>query len=117
MTYDYDVIVIGGGGAGMAAAITACDSGARVALLEAANQLGGSTALSGGVVYGAPTSIQRAAGIDSDTVDAMFEYYMTLNQHKVEPSIVRRLRSEEHTSELQSLMRISYAVFSLQQIK
>src|SRR3546814_1238162 len=25
----------------------------------------------------------------------------------------RRLRSEEHTSELQSLMRISYAVFSL----
>src|SRR3546814_8177577 len=26
---------------------------------------------------------------------------------------VRRRRSEEHTSELQSLMRISYAVFSL----
>src|SRR3546814_5476726 len=120
MTYDYDVIVIGGGGAGMAAAITACDSGARVALLEAANQLGGSTALSGGVVYGAPTSIQRAAGIDSDTVDAMFEYYMTLNQHKVEPSILRRLyelRSEEHTSELQSLMRISYAVFCLKKTK
>lgn len=91
MTYDYDVIVIGGGGAGMAAAITACDAGARVALLEAADRLGGSTALSGGVVYGAPTSVQRAAGIDSDTVDAMFEYYMTLNQHKVEPAIVRRL--------------------------
>src|SRR3546814_10124534 len=29
-------------------------------------------------------------------------------------SIVRVLRSEEHTSELQSLMRISYAVFCLQ---
>src|SRR3546814_1089601 len=28
-----------------------------------------------------------------------------------------RLRSEEHTSELQSLMRISYAVFCLQQQK
>src|SRR3546814_9142435 len=28
-----------------------------------------------------------------------------------------RLRSEEHTSELQSLMRISYAVFCLQQKK
>src|SRR3546814_1557823 len=27
----------------------------------------------------------------------------------------RRLRSEEHTSELQSLMRISYAVFCLKQ--
>src|SRR3546814_3955163 len=28
-------------------------------------------------------------------------------------AIVRRARSEEHTSELQSLMRISYAVFCL----
>src|SRR3546814_3679445 len=28
-------------------------------------------------------------------------------------SLTRRLRSEEHTSELQSLMRISYAVFCL----
>src|SRR3546814_4160976 len=30
------------------------------------------------------------------------------------PSIMIRTRSEEHTSELQSLMRISYAVFCLQ---
>src|SRR3546814_5233569 len=29
------------------------------------------------------------------------------------PLIILRLRSEEHTSELQSLMRISYAVFCL----
>src|SRR3546814_10860416 len=31
----------------------------------------------------------------------------------VEPWIVDRQRSEEHTSELQSLMRITYAVFCL----
>src|SRR3546814_5741361 len=31
--------------------------------------------------------------------------------------IVPRIRSEEHTSELQSLMRISYAVFCLQKKK
>src|SRR3546814_1927351 len=30
---------------------------------------------------------------------------------------IERLRSEEHTSELQSLMRISYAVFCLKKIK
>src|SRR3546814_2881425 len=30
---------------------------------------------------------------------------------------VRRIRSEEHTSELQSLMRISYAVFCLKKKK
>src|SRR3546814_6320385 len=32
-------------------------------------------------------------------------------------STLRRLRSEEHTSELQSLMRISYAVFCLKKKK
>src|SRR3546814_3921279 len=32
---------------------------------------------------------------------------------RVEPTLYRRVRSEEHTSELQSLMRISYAVFCL----
>src|SRR3546814_1593532 len=32
---------------------------------------------------------------------------------KKDPSFVRVRRSEEHTSELQSLMRISYAVFCL----
>src|SRR3546814_16574637 len=35
-------------------------------------------------------------------------------QHLHRPAATRRLRSEEHTSELQSLMRISYAVFCLQ---
>src|SRR3546814_5587646 len=33
--------------------------------------------------------------------------------HEFATEGVRRLRSEEHTSELQSLMRISYAVFCL----
>src|SRR3546814_956896 len=32
-------------------------------------------------------------------------------------AIIRRSRSEEHTSELQSLMRISYAVFCLKKKK
>src|SRR3546814_5474531 len=32
-------------------------------------------------------------------------------RHALEPKPAHRLRSEEHTSELQSLMRISYAVF------
>src|SRR3546814_12472392 len=36
-------------------------------------------------------------------------------QHQVEPHAPRR--SEEHTSELQSLMRISYAVFCLKKKK
>lgn len=94
MAYDYDVIVIGAGGAGMAAALSAREQGANVLLLEAGERVGGSTRLSGGVYYAAGTSVQRARGIENDSPDAMFLYYMTLNQHKVEPSLVRRLCDE-----------------------
>src|SRR3546814_10425465 len=34
-------------------------------------------------------------------------------RRRIEPEQLRAVRSEEHTSELQSLMRISYAVFCL----
>src|SRR3546814_4106075 len=39
------------------------------------------------------------------------------DQLSVRPEILNPLRSEEHTSELQSLMRISYAVFCLKKKK
>src|SRR3546814_8444679 len=35
----------------------------------------------------------------------------------IDPTLDRHMRSEEHTSELQSLMRISYAVFCLKKKK
>lgn len=47
--------------------------------------------MSGGVFYAAGTSLQHQAGIEGDTPDAMFQYYMTLNQYKLEPALVRRL--------------------------
>ncbi|MEE2783932.1 MAG: FAD-dependent oxidoreductase [Pseudomonadota bacterium] len=90
MNHDYDVIVIGSGVAGLSAAIAAADAGARVLIVEADKQVGGSSRLSGGHFYAAGTGIQRQAGIEDDTPDAMFEHYMTLNQWLVEPSVVRR---------------------------
>src|SRR3546814_2198765 len=39
------------------------------------------------------------------------------NAHTATPSTPNNARSEEHTSELQSLMRISYAVFCLKKKK
>jgi fumarate reductase flavoprotein subunit len=87
---EFDVIVVGAGGAGLAAATTAADRGARVLLVEAAEKAGGSTALSGGVFYAAGTSLQKTAGVEDDA-DALFRYYMNVNQHKLEASVVNRL--------------------------
>ena len=94
MDPDYDVIIVGGGGAGLAAAHEALETGARVLIVEAGEALGGSTRLSGGHIYAAGTSVQRAAGVEGDTPEAAFHYYMTLNQFRLEPAVARRLCEE-----------------------
>lgn len=63
---EVDVLVVGAGGAGLAAAIAAHDSGAVVAITEKLDRPGGNTALSTGSLPGAGTRFQRAAGIDDN---------------------------------------------------
>jgi fumarate reductase flavoprotein subunit len=63
---EYDVIVVGAGMAGYAAAISASESGASVLLLEKMSMYGGSTAWSGGAFCFAGTPEQAAAGIEDN---------------------------------------------------
>ena len=66
MSTDIDVVVVGGGGCGLTAAIAAAEAGARVALLEKLDRLGGNTSLSTGSIPAAGTRYQVAAGIEDD---------------------------------------------------
>ncbi len=65
----YDVIVVGAGGAGLAAAIEARESGASVLLLEKNLQPGGSTAWSIGSVSATGTPHQKKRGIVDSPAD------------------------------------------------
>ena len=69
---DCDVAIVGGGGAGLAAAIEAAHLGRRVILIEKEAALGGSTAWSVGSISATNTPQQRARGI-VDHPDAHFE--------------------------------------------
>jgi succinate dehydrogenase/fumarate reductase flavoprotein subunit len=62
----HDVIVIGAGAAGMTAAAVAAAEGLRVLLIEAASKVGGTTAISGGMVWiPANTKMVSAGLVDS----------------------------------------------------
>jgi len=63
---EYDVLVIGSGAAGLAAAVTAAWHGQRVMLVEKAPVFGGATAWSGGWAWVPRNPLARRAGIVED---------------------------------------------------
>ena len=85
-----DVVIIGAGAAGASAAIEARTLGADVLILERASEGGGSTALSGGIVYlGGGTEIQKVCGF-SDDVEEMFKYLLAASGPNPDQTKVRQ---------------------------
>lgn len=69
----YDVVVVGAGAGGMAAALTANIEGRRVLLVEKSDRMGGSTAVSGGAVW-APLNSQTEQAGHPDSFDKVWTY-------------------------------------------
>jgi 3-oxosteroid 1-dehydrogenase len=66
-----DVVVLGSGAAGLAAALAASVSGAQVLVVERSELAGGTTAISGGIVWAPANHLMASAGIPDSEADAL----------------------------------------------
>lgn len=79
---EFDFVVVGSGGGGMAAALTASDAGLSTVLVEKAEMYGGSTGMSGGGVWIPNNPVLRAKGHD-DSRESIRRYLDALTEGKV----------------------------------
>jgi fumarate reductase flavoprotein subunit len=84
----WDVIVVGGGNAGIPCAIFAARRGARVLVIEAAGQVGGTLFLSGGQMSAGGTKFQKSKGIE-DSPQEHFDDVMRISNRTANPGILR----------------------------
>ena len=110
--YVCDVLVIGGGGAGLAAAIEARSTGAATILIEKNPELGGTTAWSIGSFTATGTPQQKKAGID-DSADSHFAdmpKFAGLDADRDNPGL-RRLFVDNANETLRWLMTMGVEFF------
>jgi 3-oxosteroid 1-dehydrogenase len=81
---EYDVVVVGSGGAGMVAALTAAHRGLSTVVIEKAPHFGGSTARSGGGVWIPNNEVLKRDGVQ-DTPEAARNYLHGIIGDAVEP--------------------------------
>jgi fumarate reductase flavoprotein subunit len=87
---EVDVLVVGAGACGLAAALRAAEGGASVAVVEKLDRLMGNTSVSSGSVPGAGTRFQRAAGIE-DGPEAFVEDLLRISGPHEAEALARRL--------------------------
>lgn len=83
----YDVIVLGTGAAGLTAAISAHDGGARVAVFEKGAKVGGTSAWSGGMVWIPMNRHMAELGIE-DCREKVLTYVMSMSHGLMSEDLV-----------------------------
>ncbi|MCH2169788.1 FAD-dependent oxidoreductase [Myxococcota bacterium] len=90
-----EVLVVGSGAAGLTAALSASEEGARVLLLERSDHVGGTTAVSGGALWIPMNPHMRELGV-SDSRDEALGYCMRLTLGRVDPSLLEHFVDTGH---------------------
>jgi fumarate reductase flavoprotein subunit len=84
----WDIVIVGGGTAGIPAGTFAARRGARVLVIEASKQLGGTLFLSTGQMSAAGTRLQKSKGI-VDTAQMHFDDVMRISHRTADPALVK----------------------------
>ncbi len=87
------VVIVGGGGTGLCAALAARDAGVDVLVVERDGQPMGTTAMSTGLIPAAGSAIQRAKGIE-DSPELFASDISTKAKGKVDTALVEHLARE-----------------------
>jgi 3-oxosteroid 1-dehydrogenase len=85
-----DLVIIGSGGGGMVAALTAADAGASALVLEKQGLVGGSTCMSGGILWVPNNPVMRTDGIADSYEDAMAHFESVVGDVGPASSLDRR---------------------------
>ena len=59
----FDLVIVGSGGGGIVAALAAADAGLKPVIIEKQGVIGGSTAMSGGIIWIPDNPLMRAEGV------------------------------------------------------
>ena len=85
----FDVVIVGSGGGGLAAALAACAAGLKPVIVEKQRFVGGSTGMSGGMLWIPDNPLMRADGIE-DSHAAGLDYLQAVTGDPDEPSSAAR---------------------------
>lgn len=86
-TIETDVVVVGSGIAGLSAAVSAAEEGAKVVLLEKMGSVGGASITCGGEILAGGSEMQAAQGIE-DTAEGLKQYWLEVGKGKINEEII-----------------------------
>lgn len=87
---DTDIVIVGGGGAGLTAAVEATQAGSSVVVVEKNGFVGGNTILSGGIYNAPDPELQEPEGIE-DSEELFYEQTYEAGDEVANPELVKVL--------------------------